>query len=204
MDFDNFLASPRWEILKLISEKPSSPVEISGALSTTVSYVSQQLKLLEIAGIVKKQRTGSVEKGKPRTLFSISNEFAYIVALTDNYSGKKLIVLNENQKTIIKIWMIENQNLHTPLEKFFWNIEPFLNDIESIFLDFSKLTLKIVVVSEKPIKTLVESAIKKTKENFGFEVVSPAKNADFSSLYSLYSKKALNQIELKGGKRRNE
>lgn len=188
MELDNFLASPRWEILQLISEKPSSPVEISKKLNTTVSYVSQQLKLLEVVGIVKKERTGAVEKGKPRTLFSVSKDFAYIVSLTENFAEKKMINLDEKKKAVIKIWFIENPNLHIPLEKFFWNIEPSLKDVEAIFIDLNKVTPKIIIVSEKPIKTLVDAAIKKTKENFDFEVVYPLNETHLNHLYLIYSK----------------
>ena len=69
MELDSFLASPRWEILKIISERPSSPIEIGEKTKTTVSFVSQQLKLLEAAQIVSKEKTGAFEKGKPRNLF---------------------------------------------------------------------------------------------------------------------------------------
>ena len=63
MELDSFLASPRWEILKIISEKPSSPIEIAKKTKTTVSFISQQLKLLEAARIVSKEKTGAFEKG---------------------------------------------------------------------------------------------------------------------------------------------
>ena len=79
MELDSFLASPRWEILSLISERPSSPIELAEKTKTTVSFVSQQLKLLEAAQIVKKTKTGAFEKGKPRNLFSISQDFVQSV-----------------------------------------------------------------------------------------------------------------------------
>ena len=55
MELDSFLASPRWDILRIISENPYSPIEIAERTKTTVSFVSQQLKLLEAAGLVKKE-----------------------------------------------------------------------------------------------------------------------------------------------------
>jgi DNA-binding transcriptional ArsR family regulator len=199
MELDNFLTSPRWEILQLISKKPSSPVEISEQLKTTVSYISQQLKLLEIAGIVKKQRTGAVEKGKPRTIFSILKEFAYIVALTEDFSEKKLLSLNENQKVVIRIWLLEDKNLHTPLEKFFWGIEHLLKDIEAIFIDSRVVPPKIILVSEKSIKLSVDSVLKKLREHFDLEVIPLQANSNFDSFHRLYSKARFNQKQLKGG-----
>ena len=89
MNLDSFLAEPKWEILKIICDKPSSPIEIAKITKTTVSYVSQQLKLLEAIGIVKKTKTGAYEKGKPRNVFSISEEFAYVSVLANGYSDKE-------------------------------------------------------------------------------------------------------------------
>jgi predicted transcriptional regulator len=204
MELDNFLASPRWEILQLISNKPSSPVEISEKIGTTVSYISQQLKLLEVSGIVKKQRTGAVEKGKPRTIFSISKDVAYIVALTESFSEKKLISLTENKKAIIKIWLIENQNLHPLLERIFWNLEPLLQDITSVYIDLNRLNPKVIIIGDKPsIKPFIESIFKKIKERIDFEFVSSSSKIDFSSLYLIFSDKfSQREIQLKGGGRR--
>jgi len=58
METDYLLSSARWDILKIISEKPSSPIQIAEKLNTTVSHVSQQLRLLEAAGLVTKKKTG--------------------------------------------------------------------------------------------------------------------------------------------------
>lgn len=88
MELDSFLASPRWEILKIISEKPSSPIEIAKKTKTTVSFISQQLKLLEAARIVSKEKTGAFEKGKPRNLFSISKDVVYLTMLTKGFGEK--------------------------------------------------------------------------------------------------------------------
>ena len=59
MNYDSFLSTPRWEILQILAEKPSSPIEIAEKLGTTVSYASQQLTLLSAAGIVFKKKTGN-------------------------------------------------------------------------------------------------------------------------------------------------
>jgi DNA-binding transcriptional regulator GbsR (MarR family) len=102
MELDSFLASPRWEILSLISERPSSPIELAEKTKTTVSFVSQQLKLLEAAQIVIKTKTGAFEKGKPRNLFSISKDFLYLIILTNGFSEKKQIDLDYYKKSILQ------------------------------------------------------------------------------------------------------
>jgi predicted transcriptional regulator len=206
MNLDSFLTSPRWEILQIIAKKPESPMEIAEKLNTTVSYVSQQLKLLEAAGLVKKERTGAVERGKPRTLFSISNEFLYLITLTKKFSGKKLIYLTEHHKTILKIWLIDDPSLHYYIEKFFWQIENSLNEIDAIFIDTSKPKPTIIIVSEsKKLKQKISFFIKEFSEKIDYSIISKKdlKKTLPTSAYSLYDSDNILK-ELKGGENTNE
>lgn len=155
MELDSFLASPRWEILQIISAQPSSPMEISEKLNTTVSYVSQQLKLLEATGLVKKERTGSVEKGKPRTLFSISNELVYLIPLSKEFTSKKAIYLGDYHKFILKIWFTEKEPLQKQLYSILFQIGDNLDKVKLVCVDLSKQTERILIITEeKPIKDL--------------------------------------------------
>ena len=89
MQFDDLISEPRWQLLELIAKSPTSPVKISEKIGTSVAYVSQQLKLLEAAGIIKKERTKAFGKGKPRLIYSISKNTFHITAIYQkNYSGK--------------------------------------------------------------------------------------------------------------------
>jgi predicted transcriptional regulator len=161
MEPDYLLSDSRWEILRLIAEKPLSPIQIAKKLNTTVSYISQQLRLLEAAGLTQKERTGQVEKGKPRTLFSIPEEITYLISLTKDFAKKKLIYLTDYHKIILRIWLLENTSLHYHIEKFFWLIEKYLNDIKGIFIDTKGISPKIIIISDKKIKQKIDSAIKK-------------------------------------------
>ncbi|MBR9705751.1 winged helix-turn-helix transcriptional regulator [Candidatus Pacearchaeota archaeon] len=158
MDFDSFLASPRWEILQILAENPSSPIELASKLNTTVSYVSQQLKLLDAAGIVVKKKTGASQRGKPRSIFSLSNELLYLTVLTNEFSNKKLLRLTVNHKAIIKIWMIDDVSLHQPIQQIFWKLQENIKDVEGIFLDLSKNEPKVLVLCDsKQIKAGLEA-----------------------------------------------
>ncbi len=93
-------------------------MEIAERLQTTTSFVSQQLKLLEAAGLVKKEKTGAFEKGKPRSLFSISEESLYIIPLARNTPDKTLLKLTAEHKAIVNIWCLENKNLQDSINLF--------------------------------------------------------------------------------------
>jgi len=161
MDFDLFLTSPRWEILQIIAAKPSSPIEIAEKLKTTVSYVSQQLKLLDAANLLTKEKTGASEKGKPRTLFGLSNELLYVTALTRKFSEKKLFYISDYHKSILKIWFNIDSSVHYYAERLFWKLEEDIDEIEAIYIENSSPIPKLLIISEsKKLKLKIEAYTK--------------------------------------------
>lgn len=201
MDFDLFLTSPRWEILKIIAEKPSSPIEIAEKLKTTVSYVSQQLKLLDAASLLAKEKTGAAEKGKPRTLFGLSNELFYITALTKKFSEKKLLYISEHHKLILKIWLSIDSSLHYYAEKLFWKLEENLSEIDALFIEATNSIPKMLIVSDsKKLKSDIE-AFSKTFNNKiepVFILKNQLKKFPINSLVALHDPNEIIR-ELKGG-----
>ena len=173
MDLDSFLGEKRWEILKLIAEKPSSPLELSDELGTTVSYISQQLKLLEAFGIVHKTKTGAAEKGKPRNVYSISNDFVHMTILSEGLSDKKTIYLTDYHKAMLAIWSIDDSSLHEDYTKFFMHTIYLGKDIESVYLDLNHS--KIHVVSTAAGKVKLKSFADKLEKNVKYEFVEEGK-----------------------------
>ncbi len=205
MELDSFLASPRWDILKIIIQKPSAPIEIAEQIQATTSFVSQQLKLLEAAGLVKKQKTGAFEKGKPRSLFSISQESLYIIPLAKNAPDKTLLTLSKENKAIINIWCLENEQLQIPLQKFFWLLQPHLEKIDNISIYTKSLTPKVYITSsDKSLTHKINETQKNIEDPLVFQVISsPASLEKLSSEYlsSIYTSQetATEQTVLKGG-----
>ncbi len=210
MELDSFLASPRWDILKIIMNRPSAPMEISKQLQTTTSFVSQQLKLLEAAGIVKKKKTGAFEKGKPRSLFSISEESLYLIPLAKNAPDKKLLPLSIENKAIVNIWYLENKELQVILQKFFWQIQPHLESIVAISVYTKSSSTKIYVVSEDSNLThQINEIQKKSEDKAVFQIISslgPLEKLDADHLSSIYVQQeiASDEFNLKGGLRKDE
>jgi predicted ArsR family transcriptional regulator len=102
MDLETLLTGTKWDILELLASKQLSPLELAKKLNTTIANISQQLRLLETAGLVKKQRTGSAKPGKPRMLFSLSGSYAFITILSKGFAKKKLIKISQKQKEVLK------------------------------------------------------------------------------------------------------
>lgn len=204
MRFDVFLSSPRWEILQILAKKPSSPIELAEELSTTVSYMSQQLKILDAANLVTKIKTGAAEKGKPRSVFSLAEEFVYLVNLTKPLAEKKLLRATEYHKRILKIWLLEDSSLHYYFEKFFWMLEDNLKEIEGIFLDVSALYPKMIVVSDsKKLILKIQTFVSNLDRKIIYEVISrdKVKKIVGNSWVVLHDPFGFKEIELKGGTR---
>jgi DNA-binding transcriptional ArsR family regulator len=172
MELDSFLVEKRWEILRILSKSPTSPIELAEILETTVSYVSQQLKLLEAMGLVRKTRTGAVEKGKPRSVYSLSQEFAYITLLSYNNSSKKRITLTSHHKAILNIWLLDDVTLHFPIEKLFFKLENFLGEIDGVFIEQGFVPKVLIISESKTLKTKVDSAVKAIDKKISYSFIS--------------------------------
>jgi predicted transcriptional regulator len=205
MELDSFLASPRWDILRVIIEKPSSPTEIADKIGTTMSFVSQQLKLLEATGIVKRERTGEVNKGKPRTIFSISEESFYMIPLSKELTQKKLVPLTLEHKIIIQIWGIEDSTVQPIIEKFFWSIQKYLSLIDGIVVYTKKKKLKIYLISKDADLTHKINETQKNMDGYPeFQVTtySSLSKLEHEYLVPIYDPQGIvAEEELKGGLR---
>ncbi len=170
MNYDEFLTSQRWQILEIISKSPDSPVSISEKIGTSIAYVSQQLKLLEAASIVSKKKTGEVEKGKPRSIYSISNELLYITALVKNTPLKKHIIPTTKQKITLRIWVIENKEISHTIEKLFWLLEEQLEKISGIYFQNSTKPKLHIISDDKKIKSIVSNFQKDFENKIQIEI----------------------------------
>lgn len=105
MEIETLLTGSKWKILELLSEKEYSPIELSEKLNTTLANISQQLRLLETAGLVKKTLTHKNSPGQPRKKYSLSEDYAMIITITDGFAKKQLIKVDEKQKQQLKRWL---------------------------------------------------------------------------------------------------
>ena len=183
MNYDLLVGEKRLEIIEMIAKKPSSPIEIAQNLAVTVSYVSQQLKLLEIAGVVNGKKTGLFEKGKPRKIYSVRKNFASILVINENNSFRKTIETDKSIAATLNILFLR-QEYHYAVQRIFWNLD-FEKRINAVLFDNKQD--RIVFVSEEDLSKEIKEIIKKFKIKLDFEVISKEKiltqNRDFSLIY---------------------
>jgi predicted transcriptional regulator len=135
MEHETLFTSSKWDILKSLEAGKKSPLDLAKETNTSVANISQQLRLLELAGLVKNERISNRDKGLPRILYSIADDISFIVASTPNFVNKKFLKLQDHQKCTLKIWFMDNQNLQRYVERFFWTIEKNLDKIDVIAMD---------------------------------------------------------------------
>ena len=148
MEIESLFSSTRWEILRALSNVSLSPMELASQLNTTSANISQQLRLLELAGLVKSEKTSNVDKGKPRVIYSISENNAYLILAAKNFAQKKLLKINNYHNFILKSWFLDNQDHHRLVSEIYNDVEPELDKIEVVAAKNSGGDLKIFVVGK--------------------------------------------------------
>ena len=156
MEIEPLISGSKWTILELLSEKSLSPTEMAEKTKTSLANISQQLRLLEMTGIVKKERQNLREKGKPRMLFSLNDDYSYVVAMFHDFSAKKLFPATGHHKVVMKIWCLLDAGAHYAVEKFYFDCEQYLSGISEIYVtpDSKKI---IVAVKDRESEKAVSS-----------------------------------------------
>lgn len=151
MDTESLFSSTRWEILSTLSQKKLSPLELALQLKTTSANISQQLRLLELAGLVKSEKISNTDKGKPRVVYSLAGQSSFIVFLGHNFAQKKMLMPTEYHKFVMRSLFLENPEHHMIINEFYFKIKESLRDIDVIAAE-STGSLNIFYVSKKAIK----------------------------------------------------
>lgn len=186
MEIEGLLTSSKWAILEEIAKEGQSPLQLSKKLNTSVANISQQLRLLEVAGIVTKQRLRQRERGKPRVVYSLKEDMAYIVHLAPGFANKRLLTLDSYHTYTLQTWFLADSDLHIELAEFYWKINSFLPSIKLISLSKNDLVVytRSGKESEKTNIAKLNPDLKSLKLNIKAEKeLSPAKLADLYVLF---------------------
>jgi predicted transcriptional regulator len=157
METETLFTTTKWRVLQIIAKKPSAPLEIAKALGTTTANISQQLRLLEAAGLVAKTRVSNSEAGMPRALFSLTRNFAQLNVVTNGLAKKKLISLSPLQAAVSRVWLLEDFSLSTILTAFFSTQEKIWSKHTKLFF-YSSNKKEIILLGDGPqTKTQIQS-----------------------------------------------
>lgn len=155
MEQETLYTAAKWDVLKALGESGKSPIALSVEANTSVSNISQSLRFLELAGLVKSERIGNRDKGQPRVRYSLAGNKAYMIVTAKNFVDKKQIFLDDYKKMLLRTWFFENESLHVYIERAIQNLEPIMAEIKGIFLDtksVQEIRLAIILTDESKLK----------------------------------------------------
>lgn len=170
-------------------------MQLAQLSDTSVANISQQLRLLEMAGLVQSKRISNRDKGKPRLLYSLVGNHSFLIASATDFVEKKLLKLSDYNKVILKIWFLDNHEAHYFLEKAFWNLEERINLIDAIYVDTTTLANPDIVVYVVSCDVSLKKELKKitVKNSLGISrniIIHVKQKTDLSNLsknlYAIY------------------
>jgi len=200
MDQETLFTASKWDILTALENQRRSPLELANILNTSAANISQQLRLLEMAGLVQSKRISNREKGLPRVLYSLAGNHSYIIAAAKEFVEKKLHKLTERNKVSLRIWFLDKPELHYYLEKAFWKIDEQLPLIKGIYLDPDSSDLILTIVSDDSKLKLNPLKIKNPDgdlREINFKILNENEfnSADKNNLYTIFDPNCLLSAE---------
>ena len=180
MELETLFTASKWEILRHLGEEALSPLELAERSNTSLANISQQLRLLEMAGLVKSHRIPNREKGLPRVKYALAEEKVYFIAAAPNFVEKKFFEMSDYNKITLRIWFYENTQVRYALEKAFWQIEHLLERIQGLgVLSSSRDHVELCVLSDLDQSELPEITVENGQEivNVSFKLLYEATDA---------------------------
>jgi DNA-binding MarR family transcriptional regulator len=129
-DIALILSPQRWNILSCISQGISCATTIAEKLEYSIPYVNTQLKILEAAGYLKKNKKKNTHIGKPRTHYSIIKELAIIAAIKEDKMQILSIKPSKRVRFLFNTLFSKNEEELYFLQKFYYTYEHLILETE--------------------------------------------------------------------------
>jgi len=143
------LANNKWTILREIAQGPVSPTDLAAKTSTSLSNITQQLKLLEAHKIVGKKKSEEKSAGKPRTIYHINNEMVYSILLMDGKAERRVFKIDNTNKMFFNIIFGMNTEDILLMLKFCFKYEDVLKKCKAIgYLKSTRDSIELFLITD--------------------------------------------------------
>ncbi|MFH1506170.1 MAG: helix-turn-helix domain-containing protein [archaeon] len=214
MEIESLFGSAKWKILEKLAKEKLSPMQLAEKTKTSIANISQQLALLEAYNFVKKEKTENTnKKGKPKTLYSLAKDIAYVVYAKPGFANKKLFRLDAHLQNMMNVLFLDKKEDAYFISKFLWQYEDMvIPQVDAIFFLKSDNDIELTIISNdqrtldeirKKLSNVVLENLEKKKKKIviwshstqEIEEGLKKKEAHFKSvthnLYSIYDPKNL-------------
>jgi len=134
MDQETLFTGSKWTILEALAESRKAPLELARDAKTSMANVSQQLRLLEMAGIVSSERIPNRDRGQPRILYGLKNPTAFIILTAPGSASKGTVSLDAFRHALLSTWLLEGPDRITA-EKFVVQNQELFQHVRAFGLD---------------------------------------------------------------------
>lgn len=164
------LNKTKWKIIKELSIENKTPTELTKKLKITLPSLHIQLKELEKEDLIKK--VDEIKgKTRPFTKYSIDKGFIYLVKALPNETEQKFLECDENITFHLRIWSIPQKKYHYLIEKFWWEIQKHIKNIDALILFGSVAIGDAREGSDIDLLILAKTDIEKYQEMFGAFII---------------------------------
>ncbi len=164
MEIESLFSSTRWEIIKALANEKLSPMELASKTKTTSANISQQLRLLELAGLVRSEKTSNVERGKPRVVYTLAGDMAFLILSSPHFADKKLLSLTEYHNFIMRSWFLDNLEHHSLVTDFYTKIKDIIHNIDVIVASSTPKELTIYIIEDKKLDSVIKKSLSDLKK----------------------------------------
>ena len=139
----------RWSILKELSQQEQSATELAESLETSLSNITQQLKLLEAYSLITKKKSNAQAVGKPRIIYSLKEEFVYAALLKNGHAEKKIFKLEGFSKLIYNLLFVVGPDDALYVLRFMLKNEEILKKCKALgYIKSSKETVELFILTD--------------------------------------------------------
>jgi len=192
MEIESLFSSTRWEIIKALARDKLSPMELAAKTKTTSANISQQLRLLELAGLVRSEKTSNVERGKPRVVYMLAGNMAFLILSSPHFASKRLLSLTEYHTFVMRSWFLDNFEHHSLVTDFYVRIKDVLHNIDVIVASSTPKELTIYIIEDKKLDSVIKKSLgdlKKVRVLFvSLDELKKKYSPDHVVLYDPYNK----------------
>jgi DNA-binding transcriptional regulator GbsR (MarR family) len=151
IDFNpEIFTNNKWSILQIIAEEPTSPSELAAKTNSSISNITQQLKLLEAYRIVSKAKSDEKNAGKPKTIYSINTQMIFSTILRQGMAERRVFNINESNSMLLNILFLTSPEDAFFITKFSFKYEDILKKCKAIgFLKSTRDNIELFLITEQ-------------------------------------------------------